>query len=63
MPLVQIQILGGRTEEQIGKLMKDVTDSISKSIDAPKEHIRVIVSETPKTHFSIARKTAKELGC
>lgn len=62
MPLVQIQILEGRSEEQIDKLMKDVTDTISNSINAPKENIRVVVSEMPKTHYSIAGKSAKEIG-
>ncbi|WP_085992689.1 4-oxalocrotonate tautomerase [Oceanobacillus senegalensis] len=62
MPLVQIQIMEGRSQEKINNLMKNVTDTVSESLDAPKENVRVIVNEVPKTHWGIAGKSAKELG-
>lgn len=42
--------------------MKNVTDIVSESLDAPKENVRVLVNEVPKTHWSIGGTSAKELG-
>lgn len=54
MPLVNIQILEGRPPEKIKQLIQNVTETISQTMDAPKENIRVIVQEIPKTHWGIA---------
>jgi 4-oxalocrotonate tautomerase len=61
MPLINIQVLEGRSQEKIDKLMKDVTETVSESFGAPKENIRVIVREVPKTHWSIGGVSASEL--
>lgn len=61
MPLVNIQILEGRSPDKIEALMKSVTDSVSKSLNAPKKNIRVIVTEVPKTHWSIGGVSASKV--
>ena len=62
MPLVNIQIMEGRTPEKIAALQKNVTDAVSESLDAPIENVRVIVTEVPKTHWAIGGISAKERG-
>jgi 4-oxalocrotonate tautomerase len=62
MPLVQISIMEGRSQEKIDALMKDVTTAVSESLDAPKENVRVVVTEVPKTHWAIGGTSAKNLG-
>lgn len=62
MPLAQISLMEGRTDEQKKALIAEVTQAIHTSIDAPVENIRVVINEVPKTHWGIAGKTAKELG-
>lgn len=62
MPLVNIQLLEGRPQEKIETLIKEVTQTISDSLDAPAENVRVVVTEVPKTHWGIGGKTAAELG-
>ncbi|HWL13773.1 MAG TPA: 4-oxalocrotonate tautomerase [Ureibacillus sp.] len=54
MPIVQLQILEGRSEEKIAEVIENVTNTISETLDAPKESIRVIVTEFPKTHWGKA---------
>ncbi len=54
MPIVQLQILEGRSEEKIAEVIENVTNTISETLDAPKESIRVIVTEIPKTHWGRA---------
>ncbi|MGJ9458717.1 4-oxalocrotonate tautomerase [Oceanobacillus sp. CF4.6] len=62
MPLINIQVLEGRSPEKIEALMKNVSNTVSESLDAPIENVRVIVNEVPKTHWSVGGKTAKNLG-
>lgn len=62
MPLVNIQLMEGRPQEKIDALIKNVTETVSHSLDSPTENIRVIVTEVPKTHWGIGGKTAAELG-
>lgn len=62
MPLINVQIMEGRPSEKIEKMMENVTNAASESLDAPKENVRVIVQEIPKTHWAIGGTTAKKLG-
>ena len=60
MPLVQISILEGRPVEKVKKLIGEVTDTVAETLEVPKERVRVIVSEVPKTHWGIAGTPASE---
>jgi 4-oxalocrotonate tautomerase len=62
MPLAQIQMMEGRTAEQIETLIAEVTQAIHRSVGAPVETIRVLVVEMPKTHWGIGGKSASQLG-
>ncbi|MCL6562445.1 MAG: 4-oxalocrotonate tautomerase family protein [Firmicutes bacterium] len=53
MPLAQIHILEGRTEEQKKRLVEEVTAAISRSLGAAPESIRVLLYELPKTHWAV----------
>lgn len=62
MPIAQIHILEGRTDEQKEALIGEVTQAIMKALDAPQQSVRVIISEMPKQNFGIAGESAKKLG-
>ncbi|MCG7200612.1 4-oxalocrotonate tautomerase [Marinobacter pelagius] len=62
MPVAQINILEGRTDEQKEELIREVTDAISRSLGAPVESVRIIITEMPKQHFGIGGQSAKKLG-
>jgi 4-oxalocrotonate tautomerase len=53
MPIVNIQLLEGRSEEKIKEVIHNITEVLSATLDAPKENVRVLVSEVPKTHWGI----------
>ncbi len=53
MPIINIQIAQGRTEEQIKELIQNLTNTTSETLGAPKQNVRVIVTEVPKTHWGI----------
>lgn len=54
MPLAQISILEGRTEEMIAQMAEAVTDAISQTLSAPRERIRVVVTEVPAERWFVA---------
>ncbi|RLL45100.1 4-oxalocrotonate tautomerase [Oceanobacillus piezotolerans] len=62
MPLVNIQIMEGRSPEKIEALLENVTNTIMETLDAPRQNVRVIVQEIPKTHWGIGGASAEKLG-
>ncbi|PXW14661.1 2-hydroxymuconate tautomerase [Paraburkholderia caballeronis] len=61
MPIARISIMDGRTDEQKAALIAAVTEAIHRSVGAPRENIRVLLDEVPRTQWGIAGKTAHEL--
>ncbi|MDW3689041.1 2-hydroxymuconate tautomerase [Cupriavidus sp. CV2] len=62
MPIMQVFLMEGRTEEQKARLIGALTDAAVESIGAPRETVRVLITEMPKAHFGIGGKSARELG-
>ncbi|WP_375172100.1 4-oxalocrotonate tautomerase [Marinobacter sp.] len=62
MPIAQINIIEGRSNEQKEMLIREVTDAISRSLDAPVESVRIILNEMPKQHFGIGGQSVTKLG-
>jgi 4-oxalocrotonate tautomerase len=54
MPIITVQILEGRPKEKVAELIHNVTMTVSETLDAPIENIRVLVTEIPKTHWGKA---------
>ncbi|OCX91315.1 MAG: 2-hydroxymuconate tautomerase [Pseudomonas sp. CO183] len=61
MPIAQIHILEGRNDEQKETLIREVSEAISRSLDAPLASVRVIITEMPKAHFGIGGESASKL--
>jgi 4-oxalocrotonate tautomerase len=53
MPIVNIQVLEGRPENKIKDLIGNVTDTVANTLEVPKERVRVVVTEVPKSHWGI----------
>ncbi len=62
MPIAQLYIIEGRTEEQKETLIREVSEAMARSLDAPMDRIRVMITEMPKQHFGIGGQSAKKLG-
>ena len=60
MPLIQIHLAEGRTEEQKKELMTGITDLTEKVIGAPRDSIRVWINEFPDTDYMAAGELLKE---
>jgi 4-oxalocrotonate tautomerase len=61
MPIAQIHILEGRTDEQKEALIREVSDAIVRALGAPLPSVRVIISEMPKAHFGIGGEPVSKL--
>ncbi|MFD1485657.1 2-hydroxymuconate tautomerase [Lacticaseibacillus baoqingensis] len=53
MPLVHIELIEGRSREQLRQMVQDVTEAIAKNTGAPKEHIHVVLNEMQKEHYAV----------
>ena len=62
MPIVQIDFLAGRTQEQKEAMMMKVTEAICETLNAPPDSVRIILHEHTTDEISIGGKTMKQLG-
>ena len=62
MPIAQLYVIEGRTDEQKETLIQEVSEAMARSQDAPMDRIRVMITEMPKQHFGIGGQSAKKLG-
>ncbi|MBO8168954.1 MAG: 4-oxalocrotonate tautomerase [Thermoanaerobacteraceae bacterium] len=52
MPVVQIEMIEGRTEEQKRQLVKNVTNAVVESVDCKPEAVKIIIREMKKEHYA-----------
>jgi 4-oxalocrotonate tautomerase len=58
VPIAHLYILEGRDDAKKERLIAEVSEAISRSLDAPLESVRVIITEMPKEHFGIGGQSA-----
>ncbi len=54
MPIVQIEILEGRTVEQKRAMVKEVTDAICKTLNAKPDAVRIIIRDMKFENYATA---------
>ena len=54
MPIINVQIIEGRPEEKVEELIANLTETVCSTLGSPREAVRVIVTEIPKTHWGRA---------
>lgn len=62
MPLAEITMMEGRTEDQKRAVIAKVSQALVDAVGAPLESIRVVIREVPKSHWGIGGVSAKDLG-
>jgi 4-oxalocrotonate tautomerase len=62
MPIARIAIMDGRTDEQKASIIAAVTEALHESMNAPRENIRVLLEEVPRSQWGIGGQTALALG-
>jgi len=54
MPILQVEMLKGRTIEQKRNMVKKVTDAVTETLNCPKEAVRIIIREMELENFASA---------
>lgn len=52
MPIIQVDMLKGRTVEQKREMVKEVTEAVARTANCPKESVRIIIREMEFENFS-----------
>lgn len=60
MPIVQVHLLEGRTNEQKKNLVREVTSSICSSLGVKPEQVRIILSEMNPGDYSVGGELFSE---
>lgn len=60
MPIVEIHMLEGRSDELKEELIANLTRTVQETLNAPVESIRVIIDEMPLQHFGIAGQSVRK---
>ncbi len=60
MPMVQVQIIAGRTDEQKQKVAQAITDALAEHMDAPPQATYVIFEDVPATDWVIGGQTVAD---
>lgn len=53
MPLIHIELIEGRSQEQLKNLVADVTVAVVKNTGAPAEHVHVVLNEMQKNRYAV----------
>jgi 4-oxalocrotonate tautomerase len=54
MPILQAEILKGRTVQQKRNMVKKVTEAVTKTLDCPKEAVKIMIREMELENFASA---------
>ena len=60
MPLVEVTLVEGRSDEQLRTLISRLTAAVVDAVGAPKENVRVVLREIPATHWAAGDVTIAE---
>lgn len=61
MPIVTIELFGGRDKEKKRKLIKNVSKAVAETLSIPEERIQIILHEVPKDNWGMKGEQASEM--
>ena len=61
MPIVQIDLLEGRTLEQKRAMVAKVTEAIKETANCPADAVTIIIREMPPTHLGKGGKLRSDV--
>ncbi|WP_210123590.1 2-hydroxymuconate tautomerase [Staphylococcus sp. GDX8P106P-2] len=54
MPIVNVKLLEGPSDEQLKNLVTEVTNAVEKTTGANKDAIQVVIEEMKASHYGVA---------
>ncbi|EHN59716.1 2-hydroxymuconate tautomerase [Oenococcus kitaharae] len=61
MPYIQIDMLEGRSAEQIKKVVKDITEVMVNDANASADAVNIVVRESRKDHIAVGGVLKSEM--
>ncbi len=58
MPIIQMNLLEGRTVEQKRNVVAAITEAVVRTLDVRPDQVRILINELGVEHFSVAGETA-----
>lgn len=62
MPIIQVNLMEGRTDEQKELLIHEITEAVHRAISAPRESVRVLLNDMPSQNWGISGQSVKSRG-
>lgn len=56
MPIITVNMLEGRTIEKKRALVEKITEAVCEAVDAPADHVRIIINDMPTENYAVAGK-------
>jgi len=60
LPIVEIKMWAGRTEEQKERLVKEITEAVTRALGVEPEETQVIIIEIPKSNWGVSGRLASK---
>lgn len=60
MPFIDVTLAEGRSPEELRQLIHELTEAAQRALGAPLQNVRVVLRETPATHFAAGDVTIAE---
>lgn len=54
MPIVELTLVEGRSNQKKTAVVKSITEAIVTALEVPPETVRIIIREIPGEHFAVA---------
>ena len=61
MPIIQVQVLEGRSDEKIKELIAGITDTTVRTLEVNPEQVRVIIQIVSPKHWGVGGVTKDDL--
>lgn len=61
MPIINVQLLSGRTPTQKASLIRELADGAVRALGVPEASVRVLLSEVSPEHWGIGARSKAEI--
>lgn len=62
MPVINVQMLAGRTPEQKSDLIRELAEATVRALGVPEQSIRVLLTEIDPAHWGVGTRSKADQG-
>jgi len=61
MPVIQVQLMEGRSPEQLRAMVERLTDAMVETANAPRDGVHVIIEEVDPDHWAVGGRLVRAI--